>query len=163
MIWKDKLSVQTWCGHQKPPPPPPQGGIGLTFSQTSRNRECSLAWHIKLAKLASCPWKTNRWLLTTQFQRSCVILTVPINSSSKLARTKPSQPFMISSGTSKLPKFGNKTSLLLFFFAKLPPSEEHPAAQKLRRNMASSVTWSAIIAHKKCMSYPVPKVLSVEK
>ena len=33
-----------------------------------------------------------------------VIFTVPINRSSKLTRIKPSQPFMMSSGTSKLPK-----------------------------------------------------------
>ena len=33
-----------------------------------------------------------------------VIFTVPINSSSKLARFKTSQPFRMSSGTSKLPK-----------------------------------------------------------
>ena len=71
----------------------------------------------------------------------CVIFTVPINSSSKLARIKPSQLLMMSSGTSKL----------------------RPAAQKWRRDMAGSVTWSAIIAHNKCMSYPVPKVLSAEK
>ena len=36
-----------------------------------------------------------------------------------------------------------------FFKSKLPPSEEHTSTQKSRRNMASSVTGSAIIAYNK--------------
>ena len=105
----------------------------FNFSQTSRNRECSLARHGELAKLAPCPRNTNRWLLTTPFQHLCHFHSVSINSSLKLARIKPSQPFMMSSGTSKLPKIVNYKAIFLknchLLKSILPP-----------RNMASNVT-----------------------
>ena len=44
-------------------------------------------------------------------------------------------------------------------FKRAPFLEDHPAVQNFKRNMASSVTLSVIVAHNKCMSYPVPKVL----
>ena len=53
---------------------------------------------------APCPWTTNCQQLESSNWTKFVTFTVPINSSLKLARFKPSQPLMMSSGTSKWPK-----------------------------------------------------------
>ena len=53
---------------------------------------------------APCPWNTNCQQLESSIWKKFVTFTVPMNISLKLARFKPSQPLMMSSGTSKWPK-----------------------------------------------------------
>ena len=127
------------------------------------------------AKRARGPWKQGRnrpfhssWKVTTLFTwnrgegwvrtvREVEIIDMLISfflmiiiSTSLTVPTQPSPRFHVE-------------AWLPFRNCEKTPSKELPTAQKWRWSMVNSVTWSAIIAHNKYMSYPVFDVLSMEK
>ena len=110
----------------------------LTSSKTSRNKQINAACQ-DLKNLQN--WPLVREKLTVGCQQHSfsvyVIFTVPINSSLKIERIKPSHSLIMSSGTSKLPK-----------------TEENKAScrPEIKEKYGDGHVRSAIIAHNKCMS-----------
>ena len=105
---------------------------------------------------APFPWYSKKPVLEPRKLAYFAIITVPINNSSILARFKPSQPLMMSSGTRDLPKNARKKT----FFRPFSPET---ASQKKIWKSIRGVTWLTITCHCTYRQYPVPQVLITEK
>ena len=109
---------------------------------------------------APCPWTTNCQQLESSIWTKFVTFTVPINSSLKLTRFKPSQPLMMSSGTSKWPK----TQQFYAIWTHLQGnSADDLADQKANSNAPSVVTWPHATWQCTCIPFPVPPSKPSEK
>ena len=109
---------------------------------------------------APCPWTTNCQQLESSIWTKFVTFTVPINSSLKLARFKPSQPLMMSSGTSKWPKTQQIYAIWTHFQGY---SADNLADQKANSNAPTVVTWPHATWQCTCIPFPVPPSKPLEK
>ena len=105
---------------------------------------------------AHFPWYNKQPVLEPSKLVYFPIITVPINSSSILARFKPSQLLMMSSGTRDLPKNAKKEALFWRFSTET-------ACQKKIGKTIRGVTWLTFTCHHIYRQYPVPQVLIKEK
>ena len=109
---------------------------------------------------APCPWTTNCQQLESSIWTKFVTFTVPINGSLKLARFKPSQLLMMSSGTSKWPKTQQFYAIWTHFQGN---SADDLADQKANSNAPSVVTWPHATWQCTCIPFPVPPSKPLEK
>ena len=126
-----------------------------TFNETSTNADWSLVRQGSFAFMAPCPWTTNCHQLATSDWTKVVTFTVPINSSLKLARFRPSQPLMMSSSTRKWPKTQQFGAILTHFQGN---SANDSADQKANSNVSSIVTWPTVMWHYTCITIPNPAI-----
>ena len=115
-----------------------------TFDETSTNADWSL---VRQGSFALWPLVHEQQTASSSqraFEQKFVTFTVPINSSLKSARFKPSQPLTMSSGTCKRPKTQKFRAILTHFQGN--------------SNVSSIVTWPTVMWHYTCITIPSPSI-----